>query len=320
MRDPAPESVIGDMETVTQVCSTPVPSTLAPRMPAASAVVSTPVVLGGRYELGPSVGLGGSGQVYQGLDRSLRRQVAVKVFHGGGASTGLPARFDQEVRLHSRLHHSSLIPLLDAGREGGQQYLVMPLVQGTTLAGLIASGPLAGHDVKRIGTALAGALECVHSGGVVHRDVKPSNVLLGRDGQVFLADFGIACFRDGPEMTDAPQSSLTGTAAYLAPEQVESGTIGYAGDVYALGLVLLEALTGVRAYRGTPLEQALARLWRQPEIPHSLGPGWAGVLGGMTARDPVDRPNPRSIADILSCHDSLPISAASLWRAGSVSS
>lgn len=311
------------MDTVTQACSVPAasarvatapaPSTLAPSVPAAGAVASTPVVLGGRYELGPSIGLGGSGQVYQGLDRSLRRQVAVKVFHGGGASTGRPARFDQEVRLHSRLHHSSLIPLLDAGREGGQQYLVMPLVQGTTLAGLIAAGPLAGQDVRRIGTALAGALECVHSGGVVHRDVKPSNVLLGRDGQVFLADFGIACFRDGSETTDAAQSSLTGTAAYLAPEQVECGTIGYAGDVYALGLVLLEALTGVRAYRGTLLEQALARLWRQPEIPESLGPGWAGVLGGMTARDPVHRPDPRSVADMLSRHDSPSISAVSLY-------
>jgi serine/threonine protein kinase len=271
--------------------------------------VSTPLLVGGRYELGPLVGRGGSGEVYQGVDRSLGRRVAVKMFHDDEPSVKHLARFDQEVRLHARLHHSSLIPLLDAGTSGGRRYLVMPLVQGMTLAARISAGPLVGQDVERIGTALAGALECVHADGVVHRDVKPSNILLGRDGQIFLADFGIASLCDGSRESVAPHFSLTGTAAYLSPEQVESGTIGYAGDVYALGLVLLEALTGVRAYHGTLLEQALARLWRQPEIPVSLGPGWAGLLAAMTARDPAQRPAPRRVAETLSRPDNAAVSA-----------
>ncbi len=133
----------------------------------------------------------------------------------------------------------------------------------------------------------------------MHRDVKPSNVLLGRDGQVFLADFGIACRRGEPDPTATGHFSLTGTAAYMAPEQVEHGTIDYPGDIYALGLVLLETLTGVRAYRGTMLEQALARLWRQPEIPASLGPRWSGLLAAMTARDPTRRPAPHHITEAL---------------------
>jgi serine/threonine protein kinase len=263
-----------------------------------------PTLLGARYELGPSVGRGGSGEVYRSLDRSLRRPVAVKVFHDDEKSAERAARFDREVGLHARLHHSSVIPLLDAGMQDGRRYLVMPLVEGATLADRIAAGPLVSREVEQIGAALAGALDCVHSHGIVHRDVKPSNVLLGRDRQVFLSDFGIACLRDDSDQSADPHFSLTGTAAYLAPEQVESGTIGYPGDVYALGLVLLEALTGVRAYRGSTLEQALARLWRQPEIPASLGPRWSRLLGAMTARDPARRPQPLRIADILGSPES----------------
>jgi serine/threonine protein kinase len=270
------------------------------RAPAVSGAVSAPVLLGGRYELGLSVGRGGSGEVYRSLDRSLRRPVAVKVFHEDAKSAERAARFDREVGLHAKLHHSSVIPLLDAGMQNGRRYLVMPLVEGTTLAERIAAGPLACREVEHIGAALAGALDCVHAHGIAHRDVKPSNVLLGRDRQVFLSDFGIASLRDESDQSADPHFSLTGTAAYLAPEQVESGTIGYPGDVYALGLVLLEALTGVRAYRGTTLEQALARLWRQPEIPASLGPRWSWLLGAMTARDPAHRPQPLRIADVLS--------------------
>ena len=208
-------------------------------------------------------------------------------------------RFDHEIRLHARLHHSSLIPLLDAGIEDGRRYLVMPPAEGMTLADRITAGALAGREVERIGAALGAALDHVHACGVVHRDVKPSNVLPGRDRQVFLADFGIACLREESGRSADPRFSLTGTAAYPAPEQVESGTIGYPGDVYALGLVLLEALTGVRAYRGTVLEQALARLWRQPEIPASLGPRWSALLGAMTDRDPLRRPRPLPVAEIL---------------------
>ena len=262
--------------------------------------VSIPVLIGGRYELGPLVGRGGSGQVHRATDRSLRRPVAVKMLHDGTASAVRAARFEREIALQAGLGHTSLIPLLDAGTDEGRRYMVMPLIQGTTLADrIVVSGPLAGREARAVGVALAGALACVHARGIVHRDVKPSNVLLGHDGQVFLADFGIACRHGEPDPAATVHFSLTGTAAYMAPEQVESGTIGYPGDVYALGLVLLEALTGVRAYRGPLIEQALARLWRQPEIPASLEPGWSELLGAMTERDPARRLLPRHVAEAL---------------------
>ena len=257
----------------------------------------TRVLIGGRYELGPLIGQGGSGEVYRATDRSLRRQVAVKMLREGEASTERAARFEREMGLQAALQHTGLIPLLDAGLDAGRRYLVMPLIQGTTLADRIARGPLAGRAAQAVGAALAGALECVHAHGFVHRDVKPANVLLGRDGHVFLADFGIASRHGEPDPSATPHFSLTGTTAYLAPEQIENGTIGYPGDVYALGLVLLEARTGVLAYRGTLLEQALVRLWRQPEIPAWLGPGWSGVLGAMTARDPARRPRTHELAE-----------------------
>jgi serine/threonine protein kinase len=282
--------------------------------PAANKDVSVPALIGGRYELGPLLGQGGNGRVYRATDRSLRRQVAVKLLHDAEASAEHAARFEREISLQAGLGHANLIPVLDAGLDEGRRYLVMPLIQGTTLADRIVFGPLAGREARTVGVALAGALECVHTHGVVHRDVKPSNVLLGRDGQVFLADFGIACRHGEPDQAAPPRFSMTGTAAYLAPEQVESGTIGYPGDVYALGLVLLEALTGVRAYRGPMLEQALARLWRQPEIPASLGPGWSELLGAMTARDPAQRPQPCRVAEALGAVGSPPPSSASAHR------
>ena len=264
--------------------------------PVADRDVSTPAVIGGRYELGPLVGQGSGGQVYSALDHVLRRHVAVKLLHDVEASA---ARFEREISLQAGLRHSGLIPLLDAGAHGQRWYLVMPLIQGATLADRIACGPLTGRETRRVGAALAGALDCIHAHGVVHRDVKPANVLLGSHGRAFLADFGIACRRGEPDPAATAHFPMTGNAAYLSPEQVEHGTIGYAGDVYALGLVLLEALTGVRAYRGTAPEQARARLWRQPEVPASLGPGWSGLLAAMTARDPAHRPAPRRITEAL---------------------
>jgi serine/threonine protein kinase len=180
----------------------------------------------------------------------------------------------------------------------------MELVEGTTLGSRIARGPLDGDEVRRIGQELAEALAYAHDAGVVHRDVKPANVLLDPRGRAKLADFGIARLV-GDTVRHTRTGTTIGTAAYLAPEQVQGEDVSGATDVYALGLVLLEALTGEQPFGGAPVEAAVARLHRDPEVP--AGDPHADLLRAMTARDPGQRPAAADVAAALGG----PITAAS---------
>ncbi|MFC9280107.1 protein kinase [Streptomyces collinus] len=253
-------------------------------------------VLSGRYRLGARIGSGGMADVYEGLDTRLRRPVAVKVFRPGpGPQT--EESLSTEAMLLARLQHPGLVTVYDSGHHDDRAYLVMQLVDGPSLHSLLASGPLPQPRVAALGASLAGALAYVHRTDIVHRDVKPSNVLLDRAGDPHLADFGIALFADATRHT-APDV-LTGTAAYLAPEQVEGGRVGPAADVYALGLVLLECLKGTPEYRGTPLEAAVARLLRTPAVPEWVPSDLAALLRSMTAQDPGSRPNAAECARAL---------------------
>jgi hypothetical protein len=195
-----------------------------------------------------------------------------------------------------------LITLLDAGTNDGRPYLVMELVEGATLAGCCNGTALDPGRVAAIGAELADALGYVHSRGIVHRDVKPGNVLLADDGRVRLGDFGIARIME--HTTGHTASGVTiGTATYLAPEQVDEqfagGAISPATDVYSLGLVLLEALTGRCAYPGPPATAALARLRTPPAIPETLPDRWRALLAWMTALHPADRPTTDHVAATL---------------------
>lgn len=244
-------------------------------------------LLGGRYRLGARLGGGGMADVYRGMDIRLQRVVAVKVFRSGTDETGR-ARFEEEARLLAGLNHPGLVSLYDASASDDEPYLVMQLVEGETLAQTLLQGPLPPQQVRELGRDLAEVLEYVHANGIVHRDVKPSNVLLSADG-VFLADFGISRLVDA--VGNLTGSEVVGTAAYMAPEQVRGRGIGYVVDVYSLGLVLLECVTGHVEYPGTSAESALARLARPPHFPDELPEPLASVLRAMTAEDPQYRPS-----------------------------
>ncbi|HLU57592.1 MAG TPA: serine/threonine-protein kinase [Pseudonocardia sp.] len=267
-----------------------------------------PRVVAGRYELGSVLGAGSSAVVHRARDLRRGVEVAIKCFRPGGSERDLRQQ-RQEMELLARLDHPGLVRLHDGGLVDDCPFVVTDLVEGPTLAERIASGPpLAPGAVRRLGAQLADALAYVHAAGIVHRDVKPANVLLGSGGRPRLADFGIARALEATAAT--ADGCVVGTAAYLAPEQVRGEHVAPATDVYALGLVLLEALTGRREYPGAAVESATARLHRPPAVPDGLPAGLTSVLRAMTQDDPLRRPPAAAVASALSADPASP--AASL--------
>ncbi|GAA2941381.1 serine/threonine-protein kinase [Streptomyces flavovirens] len=180
-------------------------------------------VLADRYRLGDVLGRGGAADVYEGLDLRMRRPVAIKVVR---PESGLRTeeRFHDEGRLLAQLQHPGLVAVYDSGEEDGCPYLVMQLIKGATLRRRIAAARMTPAEVGRAGAALASALAHVHAAGVVHRDVKPSNILMDETGRPHLTDFGISKLLDAAARTAT--GPLVGTAAYLAPEQVRGRGAG----------------------------------------------------------------------------------------------
>lgn len=256
----------------------------------------TGTVLGERYELGALIGRGGMGGVYSAVDTKLGRLVAVKVFATGAAAGD--ARRLAEVTLLSRLNHPNLVVLHDAylaePDSTDPSFIVMELVDGPSLRTELERGPLKGNDVASLATELAEALVAVHDAGVVHRDIKPANILLAPTGlpsppfRAKLADFGIAHLVGSDRLTTV--GTVIGTAAYLSPEQAQGAEPGPAADIYSLGLVLIEALTGKQVYPGSLVESVAARLHTAPTVPASLPESWRALLREMTERDPGVRP------------------------------
>jgi eukaryotic-like serine/threonine-protein kinase len=262
-------------------------------------------VLDGRYRLGAVLGRGGMADVYRARDEHLDRAVAIKMFRRESSAPEQVRRQRTEVQILAGLRHPGLVAVYDTGTDDScpgdpRSYLVLELVEGQTLGEHLAGGPIPGPEVAVIGRQLAAALAYVHSRGVVHRDVKPANILLDRagDGQypvaAKLADFGVARFLDSTRVTT--YGTTVGTANYLSPEQALGQEVTPACDVYSLGLVLLECLTGTRCYPGYGVEAALARLNRDPCVPASLGARWQALLTAMTARRPDRRPGAAEVA------------------------
>lgn len=267
-------------------------------------------LLAGRYRLGGALGRGGMAVVHRADDVVLERQVAVKVFEPEAAEPGRAWSYEQEARILAGLSHPGLVTVFDAGidatgADGSRAFLVMELVHGATLADVLSDGPLSPPQVAHLGAQLATALSYVHRKGVVHRDVKPANILL-RDAEdddpvpgarALLTDFGIARLVDSARLT--AEGLALGTASYLSPEQVSGGDIGAPTDVYSLGLLLLECLTGEVVFPGEGFAGATERLKRDPQPPAWLDGQWTRLLCSMLERDPSARPAAAEVAVAL---------------------
>lgn len=221
-------------------------------------VPSPAELLDDRYEVGEVIGVGGMGEVRRGTDRRLGREVALKFLRADLAQQPqVRSRFEHEARAAARLMHPAAVTVFDSGESDGIPYLVMERLPGRRLADDLRSGPLPEGQVRRLALDVLGALGAAHALGILHRDVKPGNLLFTDDGSVKLADFGIAKSADLADQTMAGQ--LVGTAAYLAPERLRGNEATPASDLYALGVVLYEALTGVKPFEGdTPISVAYA--------------------------------------------------------------
>ncbi|MFF2030310.1 serine/threonine-protein kinase [Arthrobacter sp. NPDC058192] len=254
--------------------------------------------LGGRYQLGEVIGRGGMASVYTAKDLNLGRDVALKLFAPQSADPDELRRQEAEIELLSTLNHPGLVTLFDAGidtriADEPRPFLTMELVDGQDLRTRIRHSPLSLGEVAVVGAGIADALAYVHALGIIHRDVKPANILLipvrpGEPLRPKLTDFGIARIIDGTRLTAT--GTMVGTAAYLSPEQARGEDLGPSSDVYSLGLVLLECLKGEVEYPGSAVESAVARLHRDPDIPDAVPDEWARLLRAMTAPSPLDRP------------------------------
>jgi eukaryotic-like serine/threonine-protein kinase len=230
-------------------------------------------VLGGRYHLAELVGQGGMATIYRARDTKLGRDVAIKVLRGEyGSDVSFLARFQREAQAAAQLNHPNVVAVFDYGQDPVGPYIVMELVTGGDLAGALkARGPLPPTVAASIAQQIADALDAAHARGIVHRDIKPSNVLLSTGGRVKVADFGIA-----QAFTDA-QLTMTGVTMgsvhYFSPEQARGDPVGFPSDIYSMGLVLYEMLTGQRAYTGgSAAEVAMARLSGRIPTPAAVRP------------------------------------------------
>jgi serine/threonine protein kinase len=207
-------------------------------------------LLAKRYRLMERIDEGGAGEVWRARDEKLDRDVAIKLL-GAGADDAFRARFADEARRAAAVVHPNVVVVFDEGRDGADAFMVMELVQGKTLREIVAErGPLPAHEVSRLIRQVAAALDAAHAAGVIHCDVKPANVIVDREGTAKLTDFGIA-----RAARDRDEQELLGTARYIAPERVEGGEVTARTDVYGLGLVAYELLTGRPAFDGATSEE-----------------------------------------------------------------
>lgn len=261
-----------------------------------AAARATHELLAGRWEVLGLLGKGGMGAVYRARDRELGEVVALKMLHVEGLDAEMLERFRQEVRLSRKVTHKNVARVYDLGEHQGERFFTMELVDGDSLRAVLSrDGALGPSRVVELGVAMCRGLAAAHEVGVVHRDLKPDNVLISRDGRIAITDFGIASSLE-PGTKASETTSFAGTPMYMAPEQVDrSSPIDARSDLYALGVVLFELLTGRGPWEGaTPLALAVARLTQPAPDPRRLRPvpdALAELVRRCMARAPAERPS-----------------------------
>jgi serine/threonine-protein kinase len=251
-------------------------------------------VLEGRYRLDTMIATGGMSAVYRGLDLRLDRPVACKIMDSryAGDSQFL-TRFQREARAVARLKDPGLVAVYDQGIDGQHPFLVMELIEGGTLRELLRErGPMPPHAVAAVLRPVLGGLAVAHRAGLVHRDIKPENVLVSDDGDVKIADFGLVRAVADAKITST--SVILGTAAYLSPEQVSTGDAGPRSDVYSVGILAYELLTGVTPFTGdSALAVAYQRMDNDVSPPSAViagvPPQFDELVLRATAREPANR-------------------------------
>ncbi|HKE98074.1 MAG TPA: protein kinase [Actinomycetes bacterium] len=249
--------------------------------------VATPTILAGRYELGRQLGTGGMAEVFQGRDLLLARPVAVKVLHPRLTDDpAFLARFWREAQAAASVNHPNVVAVYDFDEHAGRSFLVLEYVPGPSLARVLRGGPLPPERVVALGTQVCAALDAAHRRGVVHRDVKPGNLLLGPDGVLKVTDFGIAHAAGvADDLTDP--GAVLGSVRYMAPEQLAGEAADHRADLYALGVCLYELLAGHAPFKGDSQvavanghlhdrPRSLTRL--RPEVPRGLADAVARAL------------------------------------------
>ena len=241
-------------------------------------------LIGDRYEITGLIASGGMGAVYRARDQVLDRTVAVKVLKNGGDDPEFVSKFKSEATNAARLSHPNIVQVFDFGYENGQPYMAMEFVDGQNLREILSTRHVLRPDVAaRIALQVASALEHARRNGLMHRDIKPENILITTDGVVKVADFGLS--RALAESRATQANVLMGTAAYLAPEQVQGETVDHRADIYSLGIVLFEMLTGKLPFGGdSPVVVAYKRVAEDVPSAMSINPGVPRELDVVVAR------------------------------------
>jgi eukaryotic-like serine/threonine-protein kinase len=273
--------------------------------------VKQQVLIAGRYRLETAIGRGAMGEVWRAYDEMLGRPVAVKLLLAQNTDPTAAARFRLEAQTAGRLRHPHVVGVVDFGEQDGRLFLVMELVEGDSLQRVLAqTGSLPAEEVARIAAQAAAGLAVAHEQGIVHRDIKPGNLLLDAVGSVKIGDFGIARFMDDPAGGLTATGQIVGTSLYIAPERALGRPAGPPSDVYSLGCVLYQLLTGRVPFQAESAIAVLHHHLDTPPVPPremgiALPPAFENYLLGLLAKRPEDRPTAHRTAEWF---------AAGSWR------